>query len=104
MTHTDVAPQIADLARLCYARGWMRGTRVNVSSLFQRDPLRLAITSSGAHKGAPTRGDILQIDRHGKVVGGSGQPSAESRLHLAVARARGAGAVMHTHSIWSTLI
>jgi len=37
-------------------------------------------------------------------VGGGGRPSAETSLHLAVVRARGAGAVLHTHSPWSTLL
>ena len=38
--------------------------------------------------------------------GGAGKPSAEARLHVAVAHARGvgAGAVLHTHSIWSTIL
>ncbi len=30
--------------------------------------------------------------------------SAEALLHVEVVRARGAGAVLHTHSIWSTLL
>ena len=104
MTLAALAPQIADLARQCYARGWMLGTSGNISSVLQRDPLRLAITASGVHKGVLTPADILEIDRHGKAVGGSGRPSAEASLHLAVARSRGAGAVLHTHSIWSTIL
>ena len=34
----------------------------------------------------------------------SARPSAETLLHAAVARARGSGAVLHTHSIWSTVL
>ena len=30
--------------------------------------------------------------------------SAEALLHVEIVRARGAGAVLHTHSIWSTLL
>jgi methylthioribulose-1-phosphate dehydratase len=66
--------------------------------------LRLAITTSGVDKGTLTAGEIVEIDEHGKVVAGSGRPSAEASLHLAIARARGAGAVLHTHSIWSTIL
>jgi methylthioribulose-1-phosphate dehydratase len=104
MTLADVAPQIAELARLCYARGWASGTSGNFSATVSRDPLRLAITPSGMDKGTLIPADIVEIDGHGTEVTGSGRPSAESSLHLAIARARGAGAVLHTHSIWSTII
>jgi methylthioribulose-1-phosphate dehydratase len=104
MSLAEVAPQIADLARQCYARGWAPGTSGNFSATVSRDPLRLAITTSGVDKGTLTAGDIVEIDGHSKVVAGSGRPSAESSLHLAIARSREAGAVLHTHSIWSTII
>jgi len=104
MSLAELAPQIADLARQCYARGWMLGTSGNISAVVERDPLRLAITTSGVDKGALTAGEIVEIDQRGYVVGGSGLPSAEGSLHLAIVRARGAGAVLHTHSIWSTIL
>jgi|SRR5215210_7163643 len=104
MTLAEVAPEIAGLARLCYARGWAPGTSGNFSATESRDPLRLAITASGIDKGTLTVDDIVEIDGNGRVLSGSGQPSAESSLHLAIVRACGAGAVLHTHSIWSTLI
>ena len=104
MTLAEVAPQIAELARLCYAREWAPGTSGNFSATVSRDPLRLAITTSGVDKGTLTPDDIVEIDGLGRMVAGSGRPSAESSLHLAVVRARGAGAVLHTHSIWSTII
>src|ERR687889_598047 len=99
MSLADVAPQIAELVRLCFARGWAPGTSGNFSATVSRDPLRLAITASGIDKGTLTAGDIVEIDHTGRVVTGSGGPSAESSLHLAIARARKAGAVLHTHSI-----
>src|SRR5262249_39112069 len=33
-----------------------------------------------------------------------GKPSAETLLHLALIRDAGAGAVLHTHSVWSTIL
>jgi methylthioribulose-1-phosphate dehydratase len=68
--------------------------------------LRLAITSSGVDKALLGPAQILQIDSAGRPLGGTGKPSAEATLHLAVVRARGvgAGAVLHTHSIWSTIL
>ena len=92
------------IARQCYARGWALGTSGNFSAVLSRDPLRLAITASGVDKGLMTVTEIVEIDARGVVVSGSGKPSAEASLHLAVVRARGAGAVLHTHSIWSTIL
>ena len=80
------------------------GTSGNFSAVLSRDPLRLAITVSGIDKGLLSVDQIVEIDERGKVLAGSGKPSAESSLHIAIARARGAGAVLHTHSIWSTIL
>src|SRR5688500_8446235 len=104
MSFAELAAQLAEIGRQCYARGWVLGTSGNFSAVVNRDPLRLAITTSGVDKGTLTAGEIVEIDQHGKVVAGSGRPSAEARRHLAIARARGAGAVLHTHSIWSTIL
>jgi len=104
MSFAELAAQLAEIGRQCYARGWALGTSGNFSAVVNRDPLRLAITTSGVDKGILSAGEIVEIDEHGKVVSGSGRPSAEANLHLAIARARGAGAVLHTHSIWSTIL
>jgi methylthioribulose-1-phosphate dehydratase len=104
MSFADLASQLAEIARQCHARGWALGTSGNFSAVVSRDPLRLAITTSGVDKGTLTAGEIAEIDEQGKVVAGSGRPSAESSIHVAIARARGAAAVLHTHSIWSTIL
>jgi|SRR4051812_23077533 len=107
-TFETLAGQLAELGRHCYARGWALGTSGNFSAVVSREPLRLAITSSGIDKGLLEARQIVEIDESGRVhaTRGSGKPSAEGRLHVAVARARGvgAGAVLHTHSIWSTIL
>jgi methylthioribulose-1-phosphate dehydratase len=104
MSFAELAAELAEIGRQCYARDWALGTSGNFSAVVNRDPLRLAITTSGVDKGTLTVAEIVEIDEHGKVVAGSGRPSAEASLHLAIARARGAGAVLHTHSIWSTIL
>src|SRR5258706_528991 len=103
-TFADLAGQVAEIGRQFYARGWGLGTSGNFSAVLGRDPPRLAITVSGVDKGLMTENDIVEIDERGTVVSGSGKPSAEASLHLATTRARGAGAVLHTHSIWSTIL
>ena len=104
MNFAEVSAQLAEIGRDCYARGWALGTSGNFSAVVNRDPLRLAITTSGVNKGTLSAGEVVEIDQHGRVVAGSGRPSAEASLHLAVSRGRGAGAVLHTHSIWSTIL
>jgi methylthioribulose-1-phosphate dehydratase len=104
MSFSELAAQLAAIGRQYHSRGWVAGTSGNLSAVASRAPLRLAITSSGVDKSVLTPGDIVEIDDHGSVLAGSGQPSAETSLHLAIVRARGAGAVLHTHSIWSTIL
>ena len=99
-----VAATLAELGRYFYSRGWVLGTSGNFSAVIQREPLRLAITSSGVDKGALTAEQILQIDADARVVAGAGRPSDESLLHIAIVKSRGAQAVLHTHSVWSTIL
>ena len=102
--HTTLARLLVDTGREFYGRGWVLGTSGNFSAVARSEPLLLAITVSGADKGMLTLGHILQIDARGEVTRGHGQPSDEARLHLTVVRVRGARAVLHTHSVWSTLL
>lgn len=103
-TFAELAGQLAEIARLCYARGWALGTSGNFSAVARRNPLTLAITTSGVDKGLLEAAHIVEIDERGRVLRGSGAPSAETALHLAIVRARAAGAVLHTHSVWSTIL
>jgi len=98
-----VAAELAAIGRRFYARGWVLGTSGNFSAVLARDPLRLAITRSGTHKGELTPADILEFG-DGRVLDGNGVSSAETLLHVEIVRARGAGAVLHTHSIWTTIL
>ena len=100
----ELAGQLAEVGRQCYARGWALGTSGNFSAVVSRSPVTLAITTSGVDKGLLEASQIVEIDERGRVVRGSGKPSAEAVLHLAIVRSRGAGAVLHTHSIWSTIL
>jgi methylthioribulose-1-phosphate dehydratase len=104
MTFVELAGQLAEIGRQCHARGWAPGTSGNFSAVVSRAPLRLAITSSGVDKGSLSPDQVLEIDEQGNALAGPGRPSAEASLHVAIIRARGAGAVLHTHSIWSTIL
>jgi len=95
---------LAQIAKECYTRGWALGTSGNFSSVVSREPLVLTITATGLHKGTLSPDNFVRVDAKGTVVGGSGSPSAETALHLLLANVRRAGAVLHTHSVWSTII
>jgi methylthioribulose-1-phosphate dehydratase len=100
----DAAAGLAELGRRAHARGWALGTSGNFSAVVTEQPLRLAITRSGVDKGGLGAEHILEVDGRGAVTAGTGRPSAETAIHLAVVAARGARAVAHTHSLWSTML
>jgi methylthioribulose-1-phosphate dehydratase len=99
-----ISAALAEIGRGFYARGWALGTSGNFSAVVSHEPLRLAMTSTGQDKGALTPRHILEVDDGAGVVLGDGKPSAEALLHIAIVRTLKAGAVLHTHSVWSTLL
>ena len=101
---SKVAASLAEIGKGFYARGWALGTSGNFSAVVSHEPLRLAITSTGLDTGNLTASLFLEIDDEGHVVRGEGKPSAEALLHLAIARERKPAAVLHTHSVSSTVL
>jgi len=102
---SNVAETFIRLGSAFHRRGWVLGTSGNFSAVMDRDPLRLFITASSMDKGRLTAGHFLEVDANGcKVDGAGGKPSAETLLHIAVVQATGAASVLHTHSVWSTVL
>lgn len=99
-----LATELAETGKSFYSRGWVLGTSGNFSAVISREPLRLAITSTGLDKGLLTAAQILGIDGDANVVIGNGRPSTEAMIHLAIVRSVNTGAVLHTHSVWSTTL
>jgi methylthioribulose-1-phosphate dehydratase len=109
MGHLEAARKILQAGREFHRRGWVLGTSGNFSAVIEataeNDPVRIAITESSADKGNLNVEQILLIDGKGQVIEPHGaKPSAETQVHLAVVRRTGAGSVLHTHSVWSTLL
>ena len=100
----DAKTSLARLARACYERGWVMGTSGNFSAVVSRAPLVLTITATGLDKGMLSPESFVDVDANGETVEGSGRPSAETALHLLLANMRHAGAVLHTHSVWSVIV
>jgi methylthioribulose-1-phosphate dehydratase len=101
---TSIAMRLVETGLRLERRGWALGTSGNFSAVLARDPLRLAITASGIDKASLSERDIVEVDDRAQLVRGDGRPSAEAHLHVAVVKARSAGAVLHTHSVWNTIL
>jgi methylthioribulose-1-phosphate dehydratase len=96
---------LIETGRDFHHRGWSLATSSNYSVVTERDPLRLLVTCSGFDKERLTPEQFVIVGEDGKSVCKSGRkPSAEVLLHVALARCAGAGSVLHTHSIWGTLL
>ncbi len=105
VTQANAAEELCLAGRRFDARGWVFGTSGNFSVVMNREPLRLWITPSAAFKGELEPQQILEMDERAVPTSpGAARPSAEALLHVEIVRARAAGAVLHTHSIWSTLL
>src|SRR5579863_1330604 len=91
---------LAALGRDFHRRGWALGTSGNFSAVIESEPLRIAITASSLDKSQLQPEHILEVGSDGRVLPPTqGKPSAETLLHVAIVRHRGAGAVLHTHSV-----
>lgn len=99
MTEPDRAAALVAVVRRLHARGLAPGTGGNMSVAAAGGVI---ITASGVDKGLLTVDDLVEVDAGGHQRSGRGKPSAETALHLALV-ARGAGAVLHVHSVWDTL-
>ncbi len=109
--HADVRNELQETAALFYARGWAYGTSGNYSVVLQREPLTLLITASGRDKRQLGHDDFVLVDGNGRPVvpaapisPNAAKPSAETLLHALLARRLAVGAVLHTHSVFNTLL
>ena len=101
----QLAASLASIAKSFHARGWLLGTSGNLSAVMQREPLRLAMSPSGVDKGELTAEQVLIIDENARVLSDPPvKPSDESLLHIRIVRERNAAAVLHTHSVWNTML
>lgn len=102
---------LRDTGRMLHGRGWSLGTSSNYSLVLDREPLELLLTASGKDKGRLDRRDFVRVDANGQRVRrpednfpAENRPSAETLLHVTLAELPDVGAVLHTHSVWGTLL
>lgn len=93
------------VGQICWQQGWSRGTSSNYSVVVDRKPTKLLLTASGKDKGQLTRSDFVLVDSDGQpTVDGQPKSSAETLLHCVASESPDVGAILHTHSVWSTVL
>jgi L-fuculose-phosphate aldolase len=93
--------EVAEFARRMSRDGLVTGTSGNVS---RRSGERIAITPRNFEYERMSPEDVALIDVEGRPLGGAWPASTETPMHLAVYHAFEAGAVVHTHSPFATVI
>lgn len=109
MTHrppplnTEHAVTLCRIARLFGQRQWCLATAGNFS--VRADAHHYLITQSGKDKSTLEPDDLMLCRLDGTAVDGTLKPSAETALHAALYRQdTRTGAVLHTHSVTSTVL
>ncbi len=101
----DQIDALRECGTMFWQRGWSVGTSSNYSVVVSRNPVELVVTASGMDKGRLAREDFVRVGDDGTpVVDGQPKSSAETMLHVMLARREEVGAVLHTHSVWGTVL
>ncbi|MBF8190680.1 class II aldolase/adducin family protein [Nonomuraea sp. K274] len=93
--------QLCEYGRRAVDLGLVIGTSGNLSV---RQGDRVAVTPSGAALDRLTPEMCPIVDIEGRLVEGDLQPSSETPMHLAVYAATDAQAIVHTHSVFGTVV
>ena len=91
--------------RFFHEKGWSPATSTNYS-FRNEDKKTYAISVSGIDKSQFSASDLMVIDKSGKALPAFQhlKPSQETLLHTLLYRKESTNAVLHTHSIASTVI
>jgi L-fuculose-phosphate aldolase len=95
--------RVAWALRYMEEKGLNYGYSGNVSA--RAGPGAYLITPGGVRKAEVKPEDLLLVDGEGRVIEGTGKPSVELPLHLAIYKARpDVGAIIHAHPIYATVL
>lgn len=96
---------VAEAGRRLADEGLLIGTAGNVSLAFHGPTgLEVALTATGAVLRDATAEQVSVVDLAGRHLEGDLAVTSEAELHLRLLRARGEGAVVHTHSSAATAL
>jgi len=95
---------IVDTGRKLYKQNLTIGTWGNISVL-DSDTDLVYIKPSGIEYNEVETKDIVVLEKKGKIVEGTRNPSIETSMHLAIYNARDdVGAIIHYHPIYSSVL
>lgn len=101
-----VTPQLAQLVAACHwigQQGWAPATGGNMS--IRAEEGLCLLSESGKDKGSLTAADFIEVEIASGLAPSGRKPSAETGLHTLIYRLfPEAGAVLHTHSVNSTVL
>ncbi|MEV0973111.1 class II aldolase/adducin family protein [Microtetraspora glauca] len=97
----DLRRELCEYGRRAADLGLVIGTSGNLSV---REGDLVAVTPSGVALDRLRPEDCPIVDIEGRLVEGDARPSSETPMHLAVYASTGAGAVVHTHSVFATVV
>ncbi len=97
----DERAEVLAFARRMAADGLVAGTSGNIS---RRSGSVIAITPRNRDYDTMSVEDVSLVDLDGQRLDDTRPPSTETPMHLAIYRAFDAGAVVHTHSPFATVI
>ena len=99
--------QVLEAAREMLAKGFVIGSLGNVSLRLPAESEKrlIAITPSSIYYDSLKTDDIRIVDFQGQTVEGNLTPSTETKLHIAIYKARkNINAVIHTHSVFASAV
>lgn len=103
MPSQALTQQMIEIGQRCQRQQWVPASGGNFSA--RLDSNTALVTRSGVHKGFLTADDFLHVTVDGQVLDIDKKPSAETLLHCERYRANAQiGAVLHTHSVATTLM
>lgn len=99
----ELSQSLVDTCRLFGERQWCPATGGNFSARLDQE--HCLITRSGCDKARLAAADLITCSLEGAAIGTAHRPSAETALHTRLYRLDpDIGAVLHTHSVNSTVL
>jgi L-fuculose-phosphate aldolase len=96
MHEAEARLQIVDAGKRLHDRFFVASNDGNISARLSEN--EILITPTSVNKGDVAPDQILKIDTRGNVITGDRKPSSETKMHLAVYRARpDVRAIVHAH-------
>ncbi|MDA7952042.1 MAG: methylthioribulose 1-phosphate dehydratase [Pirellulaceae bacterium] len=103
--YVEQVNQLQRIGHNFWSRGWSLGTSSNYSVVVNPQRGDILVTASGKDKGHLASADFVLLDKTGKpTVKNQPKSSAETLLHIEAAQQFNAKAILHTHSVWGTIL